>query len=143
MLDHTHVMSQLSEDQKIRILTDIHSLAEPELAALGVPSVACGIAHAGCGGEYPSSAHLACSWDKTLLADVSESLCSDLSRRGVNHVLLPGAAVGVTPFDEALSEDPCLAGELAGAYLTGTTRTGISIPSSVRYIRRISLERTV
>ena len=127
MLDHTHVMSQLSEDQKIRILTDIHSLAEPELAALGVPSVACGIAHAGCGGEYPSSAQLACSWDKTLLADVSESLCSDLSRRGVNHVLLPGAAVGVTPFDEALSEDPCLAGELAGAYLTGTTRTGMSV----------------
>lgn len=127
MLDHTHVIGQMSEDQKIRILTDIHSLAEPELAALGVPPVACGIAHTGCGGEYPSSAHLACSWDKILLADVSESLCSDLFRRGVNHVLLPGAAAGDNPFDDALSEDPYLAGELAGAYLTGTTLTGMSV----------------
>ena len=126
MFDHTQVISRLSEDQKIRMLTDIHSLADPGLTALGVPQMACETALTGSGGEYPSSAHLACSWDKALLADVGEARCLDLYHRGIRHVFLPGTDVGMTRFDDALSEDPHLTGELAGAFLTGAVRIGMS-----------------
>ena len=127
MFDHTQVISRLSEDQKIRMLTDIHSLADPELTSLGVPPLACGTALTGSRGEYPSSAHLACSWDKALLADVGEACCLDLYRRGIHHVFIPGTDVSMTRFDHTLSEDPHLAGNLAGAFLAGAARTGMSV----------------
>ncbi len=126
MFDPTHIVSQLTERQKIRMLTDIHSLSAPELIALGVPQVECGSAHAGGGGVYPSPAHLARSWDKALFSEVTEALCIRLQGDGVHHVILPGAKTRLTPFGDALSEDPCLAGELAGACLAGATRTGSS-----------------
>ena len=127
MFDPTHIISQLTESQKIRMLTDIRSLSEPELSALGVPQVICGSALAGGGGVYPSPAHLARSWDKALLSEVTEAQCMGLHEDGVHHVFLPGARTRLNAFGDALSEDPCLAGELAGAILAGAAGTGCSV----------------
>ena len=126
MFDPTHIISRLTEVQKIRLLTDIHSLAESELHALGVPRVLCGRLQDADGGAFPAPAVLARSWNRALLADVAEAQSRALARTGQNHLFLPEAKVRLTPFGEGLSEDPLLAGELVGAQLAGTRRTGLS-----------------
>ncbi len=126
MFDHTHIIHRLTEVQKIRLLTDIHSLADPELHALGVPRVQCGWLHEADGGDFPCPAVLARSWNTSLLADVAETQSRALAAAGRNHIFLPEAKTRLTPFGEGLSEDPLLAGELVGACLTGTRRAGLT-----------------
>ncbi len=126
MFDHIHTIRRLTEAQKIRLLTDIHSLAEPELIALGVPQVRCGSAQDVSGGGFPSPAVLARSWDRELLSRVAEVQCRTLARMGIDHVFLPEAKTRLTPFGDGLSEDPVLAGELAGACIEGADRGGLS-----------------
>ena len=126
MLHHIHTIRRLTEAQKIRLLTDIQSLADPDLVALGVPLLRCGSARDVSGGGFPSPVELARAWDRELLADVAEAQCRSLVRIGKNHVFLPEAKPRLTPFGEGLSEDPVLAGELAGACLAGADRAGIA-----------------
>ncbi len=126
MFDHTHIISRLTEVQKIRLLTDIHSLAEPELHALGVPRVQCGCLQEADGGAFPAPDVLARSWDGALLADVAEAQSRALANTGRDHILLPEAKARLTPFGEGLSEDPLLAGELVGACLAGVGRAGLT-----------------
>lgn len=126
MLDHTHIISQLTEGQKIRLLTDIHSLAEPEFTALGIPQVRCGSVRDVRGEGFPTPASLARSWDKALMNNVTEAQCRLLAGQGYDHVYLPEAKVRVMPYGQGLSEDPVLAGELVGACLAGANRAGLS-----------------
>lgn len=126
MLDYTHIISQLTEGQKIRLLTDIHNLAEPEFSALGIPSVRCGSVQDVGGEGFPSSAVLARSWNKALMSDVTEAQCRLLAGQGCSHVFLPEAKVRVAPYGVGMSEDPVLAGELVGGCLAGAKRSGIS-----------------
>ena len=125
MVDHSHVINRLTEEQKIRLLTDIHSLADPELSALGIPLIRCEAIQNARGDVCPSAAVLARSWDKALISDVAEAQGEWLLKQGFNHLLLPEAKVKTTPYGNGFSEDPVLAGELAGAYLAGVNRVGI------------------
>ncbi len=126
MVDHSHVISQLTEGQKIRLLTDIHSLADPEFLTLGIPPIRCESILEARGEVFPSAAVLARSWDTALVSDVAEAQGKSLLRQGYNHVLLPEAKAKITPYGNSFSEDSVLAGELAGAYLAGMNRTGVS-----------------
>lgn len=126
MLNHTHIISRLSREQKIRLLTDIHSTGTPEVEALGIPRLRCGSAQETGGDAYPSPVELARSWNTALLADISDDQCRRAAAEGVRHLLLPPAKVRLTPFGECLAEDPCLAGALAGAFAEGARRTGMS-----------------
>ncbi len=126
MMNLTQTIRKLTEAQKIRLLTDIHSLEEPELAALGVPPVRCGSPKDVNGGAFPAPSVLARSWDPALLADVAEAQCRVLARMGIGHVFLPEAKARVTLFGSGLAEDPVLSGELAGACLEGANRAGLA-----------------
>ena len=126
MFDPNHIISRLTEGQKIRLLTDIHSLAEPEFKALGVPRVRCIAAQEISGGDYPAPAVLARSWDKALLSDIAEDNCRSLAETGIDHVFLPEAKARLTAFGKGLSEDPVFAGDMVGACLEGANRAGLS-----------------
>lgn len=127
MLNHSHVIHQLSEAQKLRLLTDIHSTEDPGLNALGVPRVRWRNAYAGRKATYPSPSFLACSWDEELVGEVTEALCREELARGDCHLVLPSPKPKLTPYGEALSEDPHLSARLAAAALTGALRTGASV----------------
>lgn len=127
MLNHSHVIHQLTEAQKLRLLTDIHSTEDPGLNALGVPRVRWKNAYAGRNTRYPSPSFLACSWDEELVGEVTEALCRGELARGSCHLVLPSPKPKLTPYGNALSEDPCLSARLAAAALTGALRTGASV----------------
>lgn len=127
MLNHSHLIQRLTEAQKLRLLTDIHSTEDPELNALGVPRVGWRDAFDGRSAPFPSPFLLACSWDDGLVGDVTEALCLREIEAGGRHLVLPSPKPGLTPYGNALSEDPLLSARLAAAALSGALRTGASV----------------
>ncbi len=132
-----HLSSVLTEGQKVRLLTDIHSLADPAVNAYGVPRVRLARVEeereATAVGEQasaermedvrqlPTLATLGRSWDPELMAEATGFLARRALDAGAGSLLIPGAkaapgwgAAGV------LSEDPYLSGVLAKACLAGT-----------------------
>ncbi len=118
-----HLTSVLTEEQKVRLLTDIDSLADPAFNANGVPRVALArVAHE----ALPTPAALARSWDPALMAEATRVMTRSVLAGGVEGVILPGAKVapaGALGDNEArfdaMAEDPHLVGVLAGAILRG------------------------
>ena len=76
---------------------------------------------------YPSACLLACSFDRDILNTVGYYLGLDARSRGVDLVLGPAINLKRYPLCgrnfEYYSEDPCLTGELAGAFVAGIQRT--------------------
>ena len=125
MYTYYHVISRLTEAKKIRLLTDLHSLTDPELHSLGVPRVVTSSLRESDSHAYPSLAALARSWDPTLLREVSARLSRAEGEKGTNHLLLPPAGTALFSDGIRFSEDPHLSGTLAGAVLAGANDAGV------------------
>ena len=125
MYTYHHLISRLTEADKIRLLTDLHSLSEPWAASLGLPQVTCATLDDISDG-LPAPALLARSWDGELMRDVATAKTVRLAAMGVDHILLPPAASAITPDGLHLSEDPHLSGYLAGELLAGVNRGGLT-----------------
>lgn len=126
MLKYDYIIDKLTDSQKIRLLTDIGNLSRDEFSRLGIPGVNIGNVRDFARDVYPSSVSLANSWDTTLIGRVSEDVYSRMRASGFNHALIPGAKIKISPYRYALSEDPYLAAAVAGEYLAGAERAGIT-----------------
>jgi beta-glucosidase len=124
MLNNAHIIRRLTEDQKIRLLTDIHTAEDPALAEVGLPRMRWRAAHTG-RGIYPSPQALARSWDGALAEEVAAALCRERLSEGAELILTPAAKPRLLPRGQGLSEDPLLSGELAAAWVKGITRMGM------------------
>ena len=134
MYTYHHVISRLTEADKIRLLTDLHSLGTPEAEDLGIPRVSCALLREGlCGetsAELPSPALLARSWNSDLMTEAAAEATRALAKRGVNHVILPPAGSAIRSDGDRLSEDPHLSGLLSGALLAGVNQGGLTATAS-------------
>lgn len=126
MRTYQHIISQLTETAKIRLLTDLSSLAEPEMTMLGVPRVQRASMRDGGLGGYPSSSVLARSWDVELVRLVSERMGQNTEGE-VCLVSVPGAKATVSPLMTGLSEDPYLSCELASGFAAGCADAGRAV----------------
>ena len=130
MYTYRHIISRLTEADKIRMLTDLNSLSGPDAESWGIPRVTCASLGDGCLGHtaegLPAPALLARSWDVALMRETAAELTRRLAAKGVNHILLPPAASAITPDGVRLSEDPFLSGHLAGGVLEGTREAGLT-----------------
>lgn len=72
---------------------------------------------------FPTAAALACSFDRTLIRRVGAAIATECRAAGVSVILGPGMNIKRSPLCgrnfEYFSEDPVVAGELAGAYISG------------------------
>ena len=130
MYTYHHVIRRLTEADKIRLLTDLYSLSDPETEGLGIPQVNCAALREGLRGddsaELPSPAALARSWDTELMTEAAAEAARRLGDRGIHHVILPPAGSAIVSDGERLSEDPCLSGSLAASLLAGVRRGGLT-----------------
>lgn len=77
---------------------------------------------------YPNMCLSACSWDKELLFYLGQAIGNDCIEEGVDVILGPSVNLKRNPLCgrnfEYFSEDVCLSGELASAYVNGVQSTG-------------------
>ncbi|MDE7395049.1 MAG: glycoside hydrolase family 3 C-terminal domain-containing protein [Clostridiales bacterium] len=77
---------------------------------------------------YPSTDVLCNTWNEDLARRTGEALSSDCADRGVDLLLAPGVNIKRDPLCgrnfEYYSEDPLLAGNMAGAYVAGLQESG-------------------
>lgn len=78
---------------------------------------------------FPTASTLANSWDRELLFAVGVALGEECQREQVGVLLGPGANIKRSPLCgrnfEYFSEDPCLSGELAAAWIEGIQSQGV------------------
>lgn len=72
---------------------------------------------------FPAGCASACSWDREVMRSIGTALGNECRAEGVSVILGPAINIKRSPLCgrnfEYLSEDPCLAGELASAYIDG------------------------
>lgn len=117
MLKYKHIIENLTDSQKISLLTDIHNLSENEFKAMGIPGIIAGYMCDYCCDEFPSAVNLANSWDRKLIRLVAKETYRSMAREGVNHFVVPGPKVRISPYRSLLSDDPYLASQISGQYL--------------------------
>ena len=117
MLKYKHIIENLTDSQKIMLLTDIHNISAKEFKAKGIPSVSAGYMCDYCRDEFPSAVNLANSWDRKLIRLVAKETYRAMARDGVNHFVVPGPKVRISPYRSLLSDDPYLASQISGQYL--------------------------
>lgn len=78
---------------------------------------------------FPTASLSACSWDRELLYEMGAAIGEEALQEGVAVVLGPGVNIKRNPLCgrnfEYFSEDPCLAGELAAAWIRGMQSRGV------------------
>ncbi len=78
---------------------------------------------------FPAAVTAAAAWDPALCADVGRAIGLEAAAAGVKLVLGPGCNIKRDPRCgrnfEYLSEDPCLSGVLAAAFVRGQQETGV------------------
>lgn len=126
MLKYDYIIERLTDSQKIRLLTDIGNLSRDEFSQFGIPGVNIGNVRDFARDVYPSAVNLANSWDTTLIRRVSEDIYSRMMEKGFNHAQIPSTKIKISPYRYAISEDPYLAAAVAGEYLAGAERVGIT-----------------
>ncbi len=78
---------------------------------------------------FPTASLSACSWDRELLYEMGAAIGEEALQERVAVVLGPGVNIKRNPLCgrnfEYFSEDPCLAGELAAAWIRGLQSRGV------------------
>lgn len=78
----------------------------------------------------PSGATIAASWNTALCEEIGRVIGEEAKELGISMILAPGMNIHRNPLNgrqpEYFSEDPWLAGAMAGAYLRGLEGTGVA-----------------
>lgn len=78
---------------------------------------------------FPAACATACSFDRELLREIGGAIGEECRMQGVSVILGPGLNCKRSPLCgrnfEYFSEDPCLSGELAAAYVSGVQSRGV------------------
>ncbi|MBP3036233.1 glycoside hydrolase family 3 C-terminal domain-containing protein [Arthrobacter sp. zg-ZUI100] len=78
---------------------------------------------------FPAECATACSWDRSLLAELGTAVAHEACAQGVDVLLGPGLNIKRTPLCgrnfEYFSEDPLLAGELGAAWTAAVQAAGV------------------
>lgn len=129
MLKHQEIIDKLTVEQKLSLLTDVERWKDPELIALGLPRLDFeSLAETNAellNGVYPSPYGAANSWSAELMSLTAKQLSLKAKEEGANVALTPCVNVKSNPYVVGLSEDPYLAGSLAGAFADGVKAAGL------------------
>lgn len=78
---------------------------------------------------FPCGSALACSWDRDLILRVAAAVAEEAKALNIQLLLGPGLNLRRHPLTarnyEYFSEDPCLSGEIAAAYVRGLQDNGV------------------
>jgi len=143
--DVSHIMKQLTLDEKITLLSGFNFWQTPAIDRLGIPSLfitdgphgvrkqkqSAGVAldqtePATC---FPTASALASSWDRDLLHTVGTAIGIEARAKQVSVLLGPGVNIKRSPLGgrnfEYYSEDPLLSSQMAASFIQGVQSQGV------------------
>ena len=138
--DESALVSRLTLEQKVRLLTGADSWTLQGEPAVGLRPVVMSDGPAGVRGvrydaanpssSLPCPVALAATWDVDLVEELTTALGREARSRGVDVILGPTINIVRTPLSgcgfECFSEDPYLTSRIAVAYVRGVQRAGVA-----------------
>lgn len=159
-MDVKKVLSELTLEEKAGLVSGRDFWHTKELERLGIPSMMMtdgphGLRKQGVKGDhlgigksipatcFPTAAALACSFDEDLMERIGEALGEECRKEDVAVLLGPAMNIKRNPLCgrnfEYFSEDPCLTGRMAAAYIKGLQSKGVG--ASVKHFAANSQEK--
>jgi beta-glucosidase len=137
--DESGLVSRLSLEQKVRLLTGADSWVLHGESAVGLRPMVLSDGPAGVRGtrfdsadpstSLPSPIGLAATWDERLVQEVTRALGREARSKGIDVILGPTVNIVRTPLNgrgfECFSEDPLLTSRIAVAYVRGVQSAGV------------------
>ncbi len=142
----TEIISELTLQEKMDLLTGKDMWRTVEIERLGIPSIRVSDGPHGVRKEYldsngekktyeavafPTASALASTWNTELIYETGKALAKECAHLEVDVLLGPGTNIKRTPVCgrnfEYFSEDPLLSGELAAAYIKGVQELGVGV----------------
>ena len=131
------ILSELTLEEKISLLTGAGSMATAEIGRLGLraKNIADGPHGVRTGREknctaFPNLCLVGSTWDVELVKEMGQALAKDCIENGVDMLLGPGINIKRNILCgrnfEYIAEDPVLAGEIAAAYINGLQSLGVA-----------------
>ncbi|TMB86287.1 MAG: hypothetical protein E6J37_13255 [Chloroflexi bacterium] len=137
--DEAGLISRLSLEQKVRLLTGADSWMLHGESAIGLRPMVLSDGPAGVRGtrfdsadpstSLPSPIGLGATWDERLVQEVTQALGREARSKGIDVILGPTVNIVRTPLSgrgfECFSEDPLLTSRIAVAYVRGVQSAGV------------------
>lgn len=145
-MKHKNIIDQMTMEEKAAFLSGRNEWQTREIPRLHIPSILLsdgphGIRkqegtgdHLGLNPSlpatcFPTAATVANSWNEELGEEIGKALGEEAAALGVDVLLGPGLNIKRSPLCgrnfEYFSEDPCLAGKMAAAYIRGIQSRGV------------------
>ncbi|MCU6761195.1 Thermostable beta-glucosidase B [uncultured Roseburia sp.] len=145
-MEPEEILGQLTLEEKAALLSGKTMWQTRDIKRLDIPSVFCadgphGLRRQGKQGDYlgirtslpatcfPTASAVANSWDETLAEEIGTALGEEAVLQDVQILLGPGLNIKRNPLCgrnfEYFSEDPCLSGKMAAAYVRGIQKKGV------------------
>ena len=134
MLKYNDLISKLTDEQKIRILTGVGDISGKDMKILGIPPVISGNMKDCQRDIFPHTTSISHAWDEGLWGSVASAKIAKMVGEGTNLAVAPGARVKVSPYRKEATEDPYLASALSGAYLNAATSAGVQACAAGYYV---------
>ena len=140
MFKYNDIISQLSDSQKIRLLTSVGELLGNDFKVLGLGGVTVR-SMKNYGREiFPRAAALSHSWNESLWNDVARAEAQMIADDGADLVIVPGAKIKFSPYRREISEDPFLASRFSAAHAKAAHDMGIKTALSGYYLTESDVE---
>ena len=137
--DESGLVSRLSLEQKVRLLTGADSWVLHGESAVGLRPMVLSDGPAGVRGtrydsadpstSLPSPIGLGATWDERLVQELTQALGREARSKGIDVILGPTVNIVRTPLSgrgfECFSEDPLLTSRIAVAYVRGVQEAGV------------------
>lgn len=139
MLKYNDIITKLTDEQKIRILTGFGNMSK-ELKQLGIPQIKIANMKDYGKGLYPHPASLSHSWNTELWESVALDKALQMRDDGVSFAIASGAKIKLSPYRKELTEDPYLASRISSAYMRSATEGGIAAGASGYYVAELDAD---
>lgn len=141
MLKNKDVIAELTDSQKVRLLTGVGCLSGKDFKILGIRgATACNMKDYG-RDIFPHSTILSHSWNEKLWYRVAEAKADMLVKDGADIAVVPGAKIKLSPYRREITEDPYLASRFSASHASAADKAGLKATLSGYYLTESDVER--
>ena len=126
MLKYNDIITKLTDEQKIRILTGVGNISSSDMRSLDIPALKAVYMNDCRADKYPPASALARAWSPELWDAVAGDKVFAMANDNATFAIAPGAKIKFSPYSTQMSEDPYLASSLSASFATAAAGAGMS-----------------